>query len=107
MGTSRAAGCAYRIARHCRLCRRRDRADPQAVCGRSNGTGGVYGGYAGDIQAQRIPRKANRGVLLLGVEGGTVTAIRKPGADITFSAVGEKTAVDMSNGDLAAIIAQG
>ena len=53
------------------------------------------------------PRKANRGVLLLGVEGGTVTAIRKPGADITFSAVVEKTAVDMSAGDLAAIIAQG
>ncbi len=53
------------------------------------------------------PRKANRGVLLLGVEGGTVTAIRKPGADITFSAVVEKTAADMSGGDLAAIIAQG
>ena len=53
------------------------------------------------------PRKANRGVLLLGVEGGTVTAIRKPGADITFSALVEKTAADMSGGDLAAIIAQG
>jgi hypothetical protein len=53
------------------------------------------------------PRKANRGVLLLGVEGGSVTAQRKPGADITFSAVVEKTAADMSGGDLAAIIAQG
>ena len=53
------------------------------------------------------PRKANRGVLLLGVEGGTVTAIRKPGAEITFNAVVEKTAVDVSAGDLAAIIAQG
>jgi len=53
------------------------------------------------------PRKANRGVLLLGVEGGTVTATRKPGADIVFNAVVEKTAMDMSGGDLAAIIAQG
>jgi hypothetical protein len=53
------------------------------------------------------PRKANRGVLLLGVEGGTVTATRKPGADIVFSAVEAKTADKLSASELAAILAQG
>jgi len=53
------------------------------------------------------PRKENRGMLLLPVNGGTVTAPRKPGADIVFNAVVEKTAAGLSGGDLAAIIAQG
>ena len=53
------------------------------------------------------PRKANRGVLLLGVEGGTVTATRKPGADIVFSATVEKTAEKLSASELATILAQG
>ena len=53
------------------------------------------------------PRKANRGVLLLGVEGGTVTATRKPGAEIVFSPTVEKTAEKLSASELAAILAQG
>ena len=53
------------------------------------------------------PRKANRGVLLLGVEGGSVTAQRKPGADIVFSATVEKAADKLSASELAAILAQG
>ena len=53
------------------------------------------------------PRKANRGVLLLGVEGGSVTATRKPGADIVFNATVEKAADKLSASELAAILAQG
>ena len=53
------------------------------------------------------PRKTNRGVLLLGVEGGTVTATRTPGAEIVFSATVEKTAEKLSASELAAILAQG
>ena len=53
------------------------------------------------------PRKANRGVLLLGVEGGSVTATRKPGADIVFNAAVEKAADKLSASELAAILAQG
>ena len=53
------------------------------------------------------PRKANRGVLLLGVEGGTVTAPRKPGSEIVFSPTVEKTAEKLSASELAAILAQG
>ena len=53
------------------------------------------------------PRKANRGVLLLGVEGGSVTATRKPGSEIVFSPTVEKTAEKLSASELAAILAQG
>ena len=53
------------------------------------------------------PRKTNRGVLLLGVEGGTVTATRKPGSEIVFSPTVEKAADKLSASELAAILAQG
>ena len=52
------------------------------------------------------PRKENRGEYTLTVEGGSVRAIRKPGADVTIQKVKTISVENLSAAQLAAILAQ-
>jgi hypothetical protein len=53
------------------------------------------------------PRSANRGELLIPVEGGTITARRKPGAEIVFTRAIIKQVSELSPAELKAILEMG
>lgn len=53
------------------------------------------------------PRKENRGELMIHVQGGTVSARRKPGAEVVFNTLIKREASDLSQEELTAILAQG
>ena len=53
------------------------------------------------------PRRENRGELMIHVAGGTVSARRKPGAEVVFNTLITKEVSDLSPEVLAAILVQG
>jgi hypothetical protein len=53
------------------------------------------------------PRKANRGEYVLPCEGGSIRAVRRPGAEITVQQVKTISVDNLSAAQLAAILAQG
>jgi len=53
------------------------------------------------------PRRENRGELMIHVDGGTVSARRKPGAEVVFNTLITRDVADLSPEVLATILAQG